>query len=319
MTIRAHLYDAKGDDRAIRLGDEAIPRLHDGTLLWIDVEQPQSADLAQLESAMPLPEAIAHALTTGGDVPRLVRSDRAVLITAVSVGRPEERGDQFVVHVVAMRNAVITVHDGPASFLEEFAAEVSDVTRLGQLDTATFLGGVIDTMLLQFDRQVEEIEREIDDLDEIALRGNEPDDYLRAVVRLRRRAAELRRILVPQRETLGPLSRPDFELHDELGKSWPALADRLERTIEGVERTRGLLIGSSDIYMGRVAQRSNDVVKRLTVVSTVLLPAIVVAGTLGMNFSPPFFDDPNNFWVAVGAMAGMSALILIAARVRRWI
>jgi magnesium transporter len=124
---------------------------------------------------------------------------------------------------------------------------------------------------------------------------------------------------VPQRETLGALTRPDFELHDELGKAWPALVDRLERTIEGVERARGLLIGSSDIYMGRVAQRSNEVVKRLTVVSTVLLPAIVVAGALGMNFSPPFFDDPNNFWVAVGAMAGMSALILIAARIRHWI
>jgi magnesium transporter len=317
--VRARLYDATGDDREIRLADRAIPRLHDGTLLWVDVEQALAADLDQLVSVLSFPDAIARALTLGSDVPRLVRSDRAVLMTAVSVGRPEDQGEQVVVHIVAMRNAVVTVHDGPAPFLEEFEAEVSDEARLGQLDTATFLGAVIDTMLLQFDRQVEEIEREIDDLDEIALRGDEPDDYLRAVVRLRRQAAELRRILVPQRETLGPLSRPDFELHDELGKSWPALGDRLERTIDGIERTRALLIGSSDIYMGRVAQRSNEVVKRLTVVSTVLLPAVVVAGALGMNFSPPFFDDPNNFWYAVGAMAGLSALILIAARVRRWI
>jgi magnesium transporter len=319
MSVRAQLYVAHGEDREVHLTDDAIRELTDGTLLWIDVDQPQNADLAELASAIPLPESITAALAEGSDRPRLVRSDRAVLITVLAVGSPDAGEDPVPVHLVAMRNAVVSVHAGPAPFLDEFARQVRHEARVGLLDAATFLGGLIDTMLAHFDGQVERIEREIDTLDEVALRGDDPDDFLQAVVRLRRRAADLRRTLAPQRETLGPLSRADFELHDELGKSWPALTERLERTIEGVERARGLLIGSSDIYMGRVAQRENEVVKRLTVVSTVLLPAVVLASALGMNFSLPFFEEPGNFWIVISAMAVLSVLILIAARLRSWI
>ena len=104
-------------------------------------------------------------------------------------------------------------------------------------------------MLGSFRREVEEIEEQVDRLDEVALRGNEPAHFLERVVALRRRAATLRRILVPQRETFGPLTRPDFDLHEDLGQPWPGLVDQLEKAISGVERARELLVGSSDVYL----------------------------------------------------------------------
>jgi Mg2+ and Co2+ transporter CorA len=51
----------------------------------------------------------------------------------------------------------------------------------------------------------------------------------------------------------------------------------------------------------------------------VLLPAVVIAGVLGMNFQLPFFEDVGNFWVALAIMAGVSVAILAVARFRRWI
>ena len=129
----------------------------------------------------------------------------------------------------------------------------------------------------------------------------------------------LRRILVPQRETFGPLSRPDFDLHEDLGQPWPGLVEQLEKAISGVERARELLVGSSDIYLGRLAQRSGDVMKALTILSAVLLPAVVLAGVMGMNFKLGFFDEPGNFWFVVLAMLGLAALVLGVARIRKWI
>ena len=52
--------------------------------------------------------------------------------------------------------------------------------------------------------------------------------------------------------------------------------------------------------MGRAAQDANDVMKVLTLLSAVLLPAVVLAGVMGMNFKLPFFDDPGNFLLVVG-------------------
>jgi magnesium transporter len=71
--------------------------------------------------------------------------------------------------------------------------------------------------------------------------------------------------------------------------------------------------------MGRSAQDTNDVMKVLTLLSAVLLPAVVLAGVMGMNFQPPFFSDPNNFWVVVGAMVALAVGILLVVRRRGWL
>ncbi|MEO8438483.1 MAG: CorA family divalent cation transporter, partial [Chloroflexota bacterium] len=77
--------------------------------------------------------------------------------------------------------------------------------------------------------------------------------------------------------------------------------------------------GTFDIHMGRAAQDANDVMKVLTLLSAVLLPSVVLAGVMGMNFKLPFFDDAGNFWLVVGAMAVFGIGMVVAARWRHWI
>ena len=319
MGIRARLYDAKGDDRDVRLSADVVRGLTDDTLLWVDVAQPDTTELGELARAFDFPPPILAALKAPGDQARLVRAPDAILMTILAV-EPRDGGEEPIpVDLVASRNALVTVHAAEVEALTAFEAEISDEAALGKLDAAAFLGALVDTALVSFNRQIEEIEREIDKLDEVALSGDDPAGFLRRVVALRRRTGALRRILVPQRETFGPLSRPDFELHDELGRPWPGLVERLERAIEGVERARQLLLGSSDVYIARSAQRSGDVMRALTVVSAVLLPAVVLAGIMGMNFDLAFFDDPSNFWLVLAAMPALAVLILAVTRFRGWI
>jgi Mg2+ and Co2+ transporter CorA len=95
--------------------------------------------------------------------------------------------------------------------------------------------------------------------------------------------------------------------------------DRLERTIDSVENARELIIGSFDVFMARSAERTNDIMKTLTILSAVLLPAVVVAGAMGMNFRIGFFDDPVNFWIVIAAMVILAIGILAFSRWREWI
>ena len=83
--------------------------------------------------------------------------------------------------------------------------------------------------------------------------------------------------LAPHRWAFAPLARPDFEL-EGLGKPWPGIVDRLDSTVDAVENARELLIGAFDVYMATSAQRTNDVMKALTILSAILLPAVVLAG-----------------------------------------
>ena len=78
-------------------------------------------------------------------------------------------------------------------------------------------------------------------------------------------------------------------------------------------------LGTYDIHMGRVSQHANDVMKALTLLSAVLLPAVVLAGVMGMNFKLAFFDESTNFFLVIGAMAGFAVALLAIARWRHWL
>jgi Mg2+ and Co2+ transporter CorA len=108
-------------------------------------------------------------------------------------------------------------------------------------------------------------------------------------------------------------------LHDELGQPWPGLTERLDRAVDSIENLRDLLLGTFDIHMGRAAQDANDVMKRLTLLSGVLLPAVVLAGIMGMNFQMPWFQNGNNFWLVILAMVAFGVSLLVIARLRRWL
>ena len=245
-----------------------------------------------------------------------------LVLEAMEPPREESVGSTPVrrpLDLVAGHGWVVTVHDGPFRALERLDAVTEGETRFGAMNAADLMASIADEVIADYFALVEGIEREIDELDERALRRRPRNDVLARIVELRRRIGTIRRTLAPHRVAFAALARPEMELHDELGRPWPGLTDRLDRAVEAVENLRDLLLGTFDIHMGRAAQDANEVMKVLTLLSAVLLPSVVLAGVMGMNFKLPLFDDPNNFWFVVAAMVTFAVAIVIAARWRRWI
>jgi magnesium/cobalt transport protein CorA len=319
VTLRAVLYDANGDDREVDLAAGDRPELPDDQLLWIDTDSREPEALRQVAEALGLePEALDRLRREDRRTQMLRLRDRVVL-TLGAVEPDDAEAQRHEVDLLIGVNHVVTVHDQPLAAFDDFREGIGQEVRLGRLDAVAFAVGILDSILAAYFVQIEAIERDIDRLDELAVRSRRDGTFLAEVLVLRRRIARLRRALAPNREALVPLERPDFELRSDIGTLWPGLLQRLERAIDGVENARELLVGSFDLYMGRSSQRTNDVMKVLTLVSSIALPAVVLAGVMGMNFKLPFFDETSNFYVVVAAMVGLSVTILAVARWRAWI
>lgn len=318
MTVRARLYDARGQDRDVDIA-AGLPATDDRRLLWIDLDDRDEADLAILEQELGLEPPIVRHLATVANHARILRFPERIVVTLSALDRSDETIARKELDVLVGRNVVVTVHDGPLAAIDEITDQLSDEEGLGALDAGAFMTALVDAVLAVYFREIDEIERRIDALDQVALRAWGRDDFLSTVVALRRRIAIVRRSLTPNREALTPIVRPDFEVHDDLVQGWPGTIDRLERAISAVEQARELLVGSLDIYLGRAAQRSNDVMKVLTLVSAIALPAVILAGVMGMNFHLGFFDEPDNFYIVVGAMATLAISVVLLARWRHWI
>lgn len=319
MTLRAVLYDAKGEDRTVDLDADDLTRVPNDRLLWIDIDAREIGDLAKAAAAVGLESEGLRRLSSVDRHPRLLRLPERIVLTLGTVDPEDLEARRRELDIVVGANHVITVHDEPLATLDSFRKEIDQEEELGRLDAAAFTAGLIDTVIAAFFQQIEAIERDIDALDELAVRSRGGDAFLGDVLTLRRRIARLRRVLAPNREALLPLERPDFELRTDLGPIWPGIVQRLERAIDGLENARELLVGSFDLYLGRASQRTNDVMKVLTLLSAIALPGVVVAGVMGMNFKASIFDDPNNFFIVIGAMVAFSLAILGVARWRGWV
>jgi CorA-like Mg2+ transporter protein len=79
--------------------------------------------------------------------------------------------------------------------------------------------------------------------------------------------------------------------------------DHLVRAVELVESQRDLLTGSLDIYLSAVANRTNEVMKVLTIYGTLAVPLVVIAGFFGMNLHLPWSNNPHGAWYASALMA----------------
>ncbi|MEW6223636.1 MAG: CorA family divalent cation transporter [Chloroflexota bacterium] len=316
-SVEARLYDLRGSDRSIDLLAEPPKRIRDDQLLWVDVAGRDADTLRAIVDALGLRAATAELLATPRRRALLRRHDAYVHLGLRSAQPADDGGLEVVgLDLVVAPNVVMTVRDGSVEAFDRFREEIDDLTQVGALDAATFTAAIVDAILAGYLLQVEDLERRIDTLDEHALRARNPVSVIDELASLRGRAATLRRGLAPHRQAFAALARPDFELHEKLGRPWPGLLERLDAALSTVETARDLLIGTYDLVMTRVAQRTNDTVKTLTVVSVMLLPASLVSSVLGMNFQLPLFDDANNFWWAVGAMALLMAVTLVIAAVR---
>lgn len=145
------------------------------------------------------------------------------------------------------------------------------------------------------------------------------------IFRLKRAVLDLRRVLSPQREVLNKLSRGDFVVIDEKDRVYfRDVYDHFVRLVDLNESLRDVVGGVLDTYLSVAANRTNDIMKTLTIVSLMFLPLTFITGFFGMNFfggSIELTFDVNKwlfFFTGMAIMLGMPLAMLLYIRRRGW-
>jgi magnesium transporter len=159
----------------------------------------------------------------------------------------------------------------------------------------------------------------LDDIEDAVLHRAERRD-LAHIFRLKKTLVILRRILSPQRDVFAMLSKRGHELvKDATSLYFRDVYDHLTRIYESIDTARDLLGNALDAYLSMVAQRTNEVMKRLTILSAVFLPLTFVTGFFGQNFTGMPFGDNWLMWVAMGLMVALPPGMLILFKRSGWL
>src|SRR5690606_8560860 len=125
---------------------------------------------------------------------------------------------------------------------------------------------------------------EVDALEELVLRDTSLP-VMHSIHHLKREVLLLRRSVWPLREATSTLYRGDVELvSEETRVYFRDVHDHATRVIETVESLRDLIASAMDLHMSAMSNRMNEIMKVLTIISTIFIPLSFFAGVYGMNF-----------------------------------
>jgi magnesium transporter len=223
------------------------------------------------------------------------------------------------------RNYLITYHTTELDILEQDRAAMERDPRDRMRHGADhllyrFLELAIDQSLAA----IENLDEHVDRLQDAVLENANPKS-LRAIFRVKRAAILLHKALSPQREVLNRLARDPYQpVQPKHRVYFRDLYDHVVRIHDISESLRDLIGGAVDTYLSVVANRTNDIMKALTIVTVMFLPLSFIVGFFGMNFfgETLAFQRPLPrallFWLAVAIMAISPGFIWIYARRRNW-
>jgi len=167
---------------------------------------------------------------------------------------------------------------------------------------------------------LETIGRELEDL-EVAVLESPGASTVETIHELKRHLLALRRATWPMRETINGMMRDDSQfVADETRLYLRDCYDHVIQVMDMLETYRELASGLMDLYLSSISQRTNDIMKVLTIFAAIFIPLTFIAGLYGMNFEHmPELQWPWAYPAALAVMAGTAIVLLLFFRHKGWL
>lgn len=278
-------------------------RLAAGSWVWVDVTAPTTEIALELGERFRLPDHIVEDAVDTGVFPKWEDHDDRLLGVFHLPAAGDDQLDTMPVVCLVGADLLLSFHPASHAGLEWLLDAVTTHAVLAEGGPDRMLGRLVEFAAREFLPLVEELDVAFDALADRALEGD--PGVLPDTQALRRDAATLRSVLGPQREVaLNLASAPSGLLDEDARRKLRDAYDRHHRLVEELDAARMMLATVADTYRAAVAERTNDVMKVLTVFSATLLPLSLIAGIYGMNFeNMPELDERWAYPAALSLMA----------------
>jgi magnesium transporter len=328
--IRSILISKDGPVKEGLAVDEFAGALQDpNSLLWVDFEgTPPEEDEPILREVFGFhPLAVDDALQES-HVPKIDDWNEYLYIVLHAVAFDRANGghvDTLELDVFLGRNYMVTHHDQSITAVERVWTSCHRDERMWKNGVDHILYRLTDEVVASYMPVVEDIDLAVDQAEDEVF-GHPTPDVVETIFTLKRAVLHLRRIIGPQREVLNRLARDDYVVIDKRARVYfRDVYDHLVRLHDITESIRDLVSGTLDTYLSVINNRMNDIMKTLTVITTLFMPISFVTGFFGMNFFQPIaatlipWTDVPTFALTLGLLFLVPAAMFWWIRRRGWL
>ncbi|HYI11329.1 MAG TPA: magnesium/cobalt transporter CorA [Thermoanaerobaculia bacterium] len=255
--------------------------------LWVDIQEPEQEIIEPLlEERFGFHELAAEDSLSATTLPKYdsFTDYDFFIFRTVDVNISEHASETFKIAAFLGRNFLFTVHRRPLRAIDDVASRLPGDRRMIQRGVDFLLYSIVDAMVDAYFPMLEQIEEALDTLQD-QIFDHADDAHLNELLHLKRDVNVLRRHSLPQRELLNQISRSDAKFVQQQHLIYfRDVYDHMFRISETIDVDRDQMTGTMDAYLSVVANRTNEIMKVLTIFSAVMLPLSLIAGVYGMNF-----------------------------------
>lgn len=224
--------------------------------------------------------------------------------------------------------SVVLFQDTVISFQEPTGGDAFDVIRnrlreckgrVRKMGPDYLAYALIDAVVDHYFFVIEKLGEKIEQLDEHIL-NNAHNGIMHRIHELKREVLLTRKLIWPAREMILNMLRSDTELINETNTIYLRdVHDHINRVTETLEQYRETLNNIMEVHLANNANKMNEVMKALTVISAIFIPVTFIAGVYGMNFKyMPELESPYGYWITVGVMLSVMIGMGIFFKRKKW-
>ncbi len=290
--IRSLSRTTEGEVRMnIQVSEYSLAYQDSNNLLWVDIfSEPRDISEEILLNTFKFhPLAVADAL----DEIHIPKVDDwgeylyLVVRATTSAEGIEQQIETEEVDIFLGKNFIITYHNQSLAAIDRIWERYQKDDRHLRNGATQILYNLIDEIATDYIYLAENIDEAIDTIEDQLFNDPKPI-LLEKIFSLKRDLLHLRRIIAPQREMVNKLARGDYEIIESDSKIYfRDVYDHFLRLYDILENLRDLTGSALEIYLSVVNNRMNNVMKTLTIITTLFMPISFLAGFFGMNFFEP--------------------------------
>lgn len=280
-------------------------------ITWINVDSVTDANLLQsIGSIFNLHELTIQDIANTGH--RVKQEDfgsyMLIILKMLEFNKASSSIEAEQLSIVFGKNFLVTFQESPGDFFGDLRAEIKIAGSVVRKMGPDFLAcRIIDTIVDNYFNTIESFGDLIEDKQD-ELMANPTRQTLNSIQGIKKSMMQLRQYVWPVREILSELGKKDSPLIMEKTVAYfRDVYDRIFEAMDLIENTREMVGSLIDIYLSSMSNRTNEVMKVLTVVATIFIPLTFIVGLYGMNFR--YMPELNSEW----GYPGVLLLMLLVA------
>ena len=320
ITVYKH---QNGSTQCVEQVDPAWLAPDSGVWVWVDLDQPTPEEARILTDVFHFHELAVEDAMSESHHPKIESyGDYLYLILhGIDFSAKEHCFKTKDIDFFLGAQFLVTIHPRVSRSI----GKVNEICRrndrvLGE-GPAVLLHRIVDTMVDNYRPEVEELEERLDAIEDEVFENPNPG-LARKILNFKKDISSLRQVVLPQRDAVARLARREFSfITEQLAYRFRDVHDHLVRISDEAMFFQDRITGILDAHLSAVSNQLNQVMKVLTIFTTLAMPLTVLTGVYGMNVPLPHFPggEHSQFWWVMGMMFAISGAMLMFFRRRNWI